>query len=142
MMNSKNNSFKFHGQASEVENPVTLSPWTFLSYGWYGSRDQEVFRQLGCRGPQLDFVVTSNNGNFIELNQAVFDLECATYEVDGKWPAKGVSPVCFLNNTLHSLLAHAELILNGILISSSNNAHHLSVFFETEMTTDLNAKAS
>ena len=106
-----------------------------------GSHDQEVFPQRGCRWPQLDFVVTSDNRNLIDPNKIILDLECAICEADGKTTAQGMSPVCFSNNTLHSLFSHAELFLNGILISSSNNAYHHSAFVETELTTDLNAKA-
>lgn len=142
-----NNNNSFHGRASEVANPVTHSALDFFErpsvlINYEGSHDQEVFPQVGCRGPQLDFVVTSDNRNLIDLNKVTLDLECAIYEKDGKTPAEEQVPVCLTNNTLHSLFSHAELFLNGILISSSNNAYHHSAFVETEITTDLNAKAT
>ena len=107
-----------------------------------GSHDQEVFPQVGCRGPQLDFVVTSDNRNLVDLNKIVLDIDCAIYKADGKTPAEEVLPVCFANNTLHSLFSHAEVFIDGILVSSSNNAYHHAAFIETEMTTDLDAKAT
>ena len=107
-----NNSIQFHGRASEVENPVTHSALDFFGrpsvlINYEGSHDQEVFPQVGCRGPQLYFV-TSDNRNLIELNKIILDLECAIYEADGKTPAQDMLPVCFTNNTLHSLFSHAE----------------------------------
>ena len=101
-----------------------------------------MFPQVGCRGPQHDFVLTSNSRNLIDLNKITIDLECAIYDADGKTPAEGSIPVCFTNNTLHSLFSHAEVFLNGILISTSNNAYHHSAFLETEMTTDLDSKTT
>ena len=105
------------------------------------SHDQEVFPHGGCRGSQLDFVVTSDNRNLIDLNKIILELECAIYKADCKAPEQVMLPVCFTNNTLQSLFSHAELFLNGILISSSSNACHHSSFVKTEMTTDLDAKA-
>ena len=142
-----NNSIQVHGRASEVANPVTHSALDFFErssvlMNYEGSHDQEVFPQVRCRGPQLDFVVTSDNRNLIDLNKLILNLECALYEADGKTTAQGMLPVCFTNNTLHSLFSHAELFLNGILISSSNNAYHHSGFVETELTPDLDAKAT
>ena len=142
-----NNSIQFHGRASEVANPITQSALDFFEHpsvliNYEGFHDQEVFPQVGCRGPQLDFVVTSDNRNLIDLNTIILNLECAIYEADGKTPAQGMLPVCFTNKTLHSLFSHGALFLNGILISSSNNAYHHSAFVETEMTTDLDAKAT
>lgn len=142
---SSNNSIQFHGRASDVANPVTHSALDFFErpsvlINYEGSHDQEVFPQVGCRGPQLDFIVTSDNRNLIDLNKIILDLECSIYAADGKTPAEESIPVCFTNNTLHSLFSHAEVFLNGILVSSSNNAYHHSAFVETEMTTDLDAK--
>ena len=143
----RNNYIQFHGRASDVANPVTHSALDFFErpsalINYEGSHDQEVFPQVGCRGPQLDFVVTSDSRSLIDLNKIILDLECAIYEADGKTLAQGMLPVCFINKTFHSLFSHAELFLNRILISSSNNAYHHSAFVETEMTADLDAKAT
>ena len=101
-----------------------------------------MFPQVGCRGPQLDFVVTSDSRNLIDLNKIKLDLECAIYDTDGKTPAEESIPVCFTNNTLHSPFSLAEVFLHGILISTSNNAYHHSTFIETEMTTDLDSETT
>ena len=87
-----NNSIQFDGRASEVANPVTHCALDFFErpsvlLNYEGSRDHEVFPQVGCRGPQLDFVVTCDNRHLIDLNRNILDLECAIYEADGKTPA-------------------------------------------------------
>ena len=110
---------QFHSWASDVANPVTHSALDFFErpsvlINYEGSHNQEVFLQVGCRGPQLDFVVTSDSRNLIDLNKLTLDLECAIYDADGKPPAEGFIPVCFTNNTLHSLFWHAEVFLNGM----------------------------
>ena len=138
---------QFHGRASDLANPVTPSALDFFDrpsvlINNEGSHDQEVFPQVGCRGPQLDFVVTSDSRNLIDLNKITLDLERAIYDADGKTHAEGSIPVCFTNNTLHSLLSHAEVFLNWILISTSNNAYHHSAFIETKKTTDLDSKTT
>ena len=147
MSASTPNSIQFHSRASDVAQPVTHSALDFFEkpsvlINYEGSHDQEVFPQVGCRGPQLDFVVTSDNRNLVDLNKIVLDIDCAIYKADGKTPAEEVLPVCFANNTLHSLFSHAEVFIDGILVSSSNNAYHHAAFIETEMTTDLDAKAT
>ena len=138
---------QFHGRASDVANPVTHSTLDFFErpsvlINYEGSHDQEVFPQIGYRGPHLDFVVTSDSRNLIDLNKITLDLECAIYDADGNTPAEGSVPVCFTNNTLHSLFSHAEVFQNGILISTSNNAFQHLAFTETEMTTDLDSKTT
>ena len=99
---------QFHGPASDVANPVTQSALEFFErpsvlINYEGSHDQEVFPKNGWRGPQLDFVVTPDSRNLIDLNKITLDLERAIYDADGKTPAEGFIPVCFTNNTLHSL---------------------------------------
>ena len=64
---------QFHSRASDVSNPVTHSALDFCErpsvlINYEGFHDQEVFPQVGCRGPQFDFVVTSDR-NLIDLNK-------------------------------------------------------------------------
>ena len=138
---------QFHGRASDMANPVTRSALDFFErpselMNYEGSHDQKVFPQFGYRGPQLDFVVTSASRNLIDLNKITLDLECAICDADGKTTAEGSMPVCFTNNTLHSLFSLVEVFLNGILISTTNNAYQHSAFIETEKTTDLDSKTT
>ena len=130
----------FLGASTEVANPVTHSALDFFErpsvlINYEGSFDQEVFPHVGCRGPQLDFFVTADNKNCIDLNRLCLDLEVSLYNPDGK-DAATPDTILFANNTLHSLFSHVELFLNGQLISSSNNNYHHAAFVETELTTD------
>ena len=130
--------------SSEVANPVTHSALDFFErpsvlINYEGSFDQEVFPHVGCRGPQLDFFVSTDNKNCIDLNRICLDVEVSLYNPDGK-DAATPDNILFANNTLHSLFSHVELFLNGKLISSSNNNYHHAAFVETELTTDPTSK--
>ena len=101
-----------------------------------GSFDQEVFPHVGCRGPQLDFFVTADSKNCIDLNRICLSLEVTLYKPNGTDRLNGSENIIFANNTLHSLFSHVELFLNEKLISSSSNNYHRSAFVETELSTD------
>ena len=66
MKTSSSNQNLYFGASSEIANPVTHSALDFFErpsvlINYEGPFDQEVFPHLGCRGPQLDFFVTSDN---------------------------------------------------------------------------------
>ena len=137
--NSSNQNLYF-GASSEIANPVTHRALDFFERpsvltNYEGSFDQEVFPHVGCRGPQLDFFVTSDNKNCNDLNRICLGLDVKLYNPDGK-DAATPDNLLSSNNTLHSLFSHVELFLNGKLISSSNNNYHHAAFVETELTTD------
>ena len=125
----------------QVAQPVTQSALDFFEKPSFlinheGSLDQEVFPQVGCRGPQLDFIVTSDNRNLVDSNKIVLDIDNVIYKANGKTPTEELLPVGIANNTLHTSISHAEVFLDGLLVSSSNNAYHHAAFVETEMTAD------
>ena len=75
-----------------------------------GSYDQEVFPHVGRRGPQLDFFVTAEAKNLIDLNPILLNVKGGVYTEDGLTRAKvNEHPIVFSNNTLHTLFSHAEL---------------------------------
>ena len=133
-------------RSSEIANPVTHSALDFFDrpsvlINYEGSFDQEVFPHVGCRGPQLDFFVTAENKNCIDLNRICLAVEICIYQPDGSEKLKPADvDLTFANNTLHSLFSHVEMFLNGKLISSSNNNYHHLAFIETELTTDIGSK--
>ena len=129
MKTSSSNRKLYFGASTEIAIPVTHSALD------EGSVDQEVFPHVGCRGPQLDFIVTSNNKNCTDLNRFCLGLDVKLYNPDGEDVATPDN-LLFSNNTLHSLFSHVELFLNGKLISSSNNNYHHAAFVKTELTTD------
>ena len=77
----------------------------------------------------------------IDLNRILLSVKVGIYTEDGKTRAQvNEHPIVFSNNTLHTLFSHAELYLNGKLISHSNNCYLHSAFIETELTTDTEGK--
>ena len=136
-----------YSKSTEIANPVTHSALDFFErphilINYEGAYDQEVFPHVGCRGPQLDFFVTAENKNCIDLNRICLALDVSLYTPDGKTLVKpGTDPVLIYgSNLLHSLFSHVELFLNGKLISSSNNNYHHAAFVETELTSDTEGK--
>ena len=117
----------FFGSAKEIASPVTHSALDFFEkpnvlINYEGSYDQEVFPHVGCRGPQLDAFISAESKNVIDSNRFVLNVKIGIYQEDGKDRLKvNEQNIVFGNNTLHTLFSHAELYLNGKLISHSNN---------------------
>ncbi|XP_075250760.1 uncharacterized protein F54H12.2-like [Convolutriloba macropyga] len=106
--------------------------------------DQQVFPQVGASGPTLDFVVSGDNRNCIDLNYIHLSLVADVYDEEGRTKIKasdGVG-VIFVNNAMHSLFSQVELYLNGSLISDSNNTYHHRALIETELTTNQVSKST
>ena len=146
MAASNNNATALFSRSTEIANPVTHSALDFFGrpsvlINYEGSFDQEVFPHVGCRGPQLDFFVTAENKNCIDLNRIFFAIEVCLYQPDGTERVKTADvDLTFANKTLHSLFSHAEMFLNGKFISSSNKNYNHLAFIETELTTDIASK--
>ena len=96
---------------------------------------------VGCRGAQLYFFVTAEAKNLIDLKRILLSVKVGVYTEDAKTRASvNEHPIVFSNNTLHTLFSHAELYLNGKLISHSNNCYSNAAIIETELTTDTEGK--
>ena len=136
-----------YSKSTEIANLVTQSALDFFERPhvlniYEGAYDQEVFPHVSCRGPQLDFFVTAEKKNCIDINRICLALDPSLYTTDVKTLVKpGTDPVLIYgNNLLHSLFSHVELTLNGKLISSSNNNYHHAAFVEPELTSDTEGK--
>ena len=108
MNTSSSNQNLFFGASSEIANPVTHSALDFFErpsvlINCEGSFDQEVFPNVGCRGPQLDFCVTSDNKNCIDLNRICLRLDVKLYNPDGNDAA---TPDNFFPTTRYTLCSH------------------------------------
>jgi len=73
----------------DIASPVTHSALDFfekpsLLINYEGSYDQEVFPHVGCRGPQLDFFITAEAKNLIDLNRILLSVKVGIYAEDGK----------------------------------------------------------
>ena len=136
MAASNNNATALFSRSTEIANPVTHSALEFFErpsvlINYEGSFDQEVFLHVGCPGPQLDFFVTAENKNCIDLNRICLALEVCLYQPDGTEEVKPADvDMTFANNTLDSLFSHVGMFLNGKLVSSRNNNDHHLAFLE------------
>ena len=130
----------------EIASPVTHSALDFFEkpnvlINYEGSYDQEVFPHVGCRGPQLDFFVTAEAKNLIDLNRILLSVKVGVYTEDGKTRVEvNEYTTVFSNNTFHTLFSHAELYLNGKFISHSNNCYFHAAFIKTELTANTDGK--
>ena len=136
-----------YSKSTEIANPVTHTALDFFEranvlINYECAYDQKVFPHVGCRGPQLGLLVTTENKTGIDLNRICLALDVSLYTPDGKTLVEpGTDPVLFYgNNLLHSVFSHILLFFNGKLISSSNNNYHHAAFVETELTSDTEGK--
>ena len=108
---NNNNATVLFCQSTEIANPVTHSALGFFErpsvlVKYEGSFDQETFPYVGCRGPQLDFFVTAESKNCIDLNRICLSLEVCQYQPDGREKVKPADvELTFANKTLHSLFS-------------------------------------
>ena len=71
-----------------------------------GSLDQEVFPRVGCRGPQMEFFVTVDSKNCIDLYRRCLSFEMTLKKPSGTGRFDGSENITFANNTLHSIFSH------------------------------------
>ena len=89
----------------------------------------------------MDFFVTAEAKNLIDLNCILLSVKVGVYTEDGKNRAKvNEYPIVFSNNALHTMFCHAEFFLNGKLISHSNNCYFHAAFIDTELTANTDGK--
>ena len=138
---------EFTSLATDIANPVTHTALDFFEkpnvlVNYESGFDQEIYPQVGSRGPTLDFLISGDQRNCLDLNYIQLGLQVAIYTAEGKDRVKinDASKVVFANNTLHSLFSQVEVYANGILISDSNNSYHHRAFLETELTTNSDSK--
>ena len=144
-----NSNLEFKSLADDIANPVTHTALDFFEkpsvlINYESGHDQEVFPQTGPRGPTLDFVISGDQRNCIDMNYIHLAVQAAIYKPNGqeKIDYSYGEPVVFTNNTLHSLFSQIEIYLNGILVADSNNTYHHRAFLETELTTNSDSKDS
>ena len=142
-------STEFNSLAADIANPVTHSALDFFEkpsvlVNYESAFDQEVFPQVGCTGPTLEFVVGGDSRNCVDLNLIQLSAQTAIYNPEGSAVVKKdeASKVIFANNSHHSLFSQYEVYLNGVLVSDSNNSYHHRAFIETELTTCSKSKSS
>ena len=113
---------------------------------------QKIGPVYSPNGPMLEFEVTGDRNNFIDLQKIFVEIKCkiiqstgAPLEYDGTSAAtkaditKTNSPY-LANNTLHSLFSDCTISANGLKISNANGHYAHKSFIETEFSHNKDAK--
>ena len=110
------------------------------------SFEQKIGPLYAPNGPTLEFEVTGDRTNFIDLQNIYLEVKCKISKPDGTemeylagTPAQQEKPV-FVNNALHSLFSDCNITANGIKISSANGNYAHKAFIETEFSHNKEAK--
>ena len=89
-------------------------------------------------GPTLEFVVTGDRTNFIDLQNIFLEVKCNIKHGNGNGlrydatsAANTDSPI-FVNNALHSLFSDCNIVANEVRMSSANGYYAPKAFLETE----------
>ena len=97
-------------------------------------------------GPTLEFVVTGDRTNFIDLQNIYLEVKCNikrgsgnALRYDATSAANTDSPI-FVNNALHSLFSDCNIVANEVRISSANGYYAPKAFLETEFSTNKESK--
>ena len=116
-----------------------------------GSFCQKVGSVYSPNGPMLEFEVTGDRNNFIDLQKIFLEIKCKIVqasEADLKYDAEAAADVTktdapyFCNNVLHSLFSDCTVSANGLKISNANGNYAQKSFIETEFSHNKDAKAT
>ena len=110
---------------------------------------QKIGPVYSPNGPMLEFEVTGDRNNFIDLQKIFLEVKCKVVKADGSNldydagdlndPDKTNSPY-LTNNTLHSLFSDCTVSANGLKISNANGHYAHKSFLETEFSHNIDAK--
>ena len=84
-----NSNLEFKSLADDIANPVTHTALDFFEkpsvlINYENGHDQEVFPQTGPRGPTLDFVISGDQRNCIDMNYIHLAVQAAIYKPNGQ----------------------------------------------------------
>ena len=119
-----------------------------LLVAFTGGFVQEIGPVYSTTGPTLEFQVTGDQNNFLDLQHMYLQLSCSIHRQDGSAlrydeDTKGISDEPkFVNNILHSLFSDCDVSANGIKISHANGLYGHKSYLETEMSHGIEAKGT
>ena len=100
-------------------------------------------------GPMIEFELTGDRNNFIDLQKIFFEIKCKIVQSSGAYlkydgaatadTARTDAPY-FCNNVLHSLFSDCTVSANGLKISNANGNYAHKSFIETEFSYNKGAK--
>ena len=117
-----------------------------LLINFEASFEQNVGPLYAPNGPTLEFEVTGDRTNFIDLQNIYLEVKCRILQANGndlRYDAAAAANSdlpCFVNNSLHSLFADCNVTAEGVQISSSNGNYAHKAFLETEFSHNQEAK--
>ena len=110
--------------------------------------DQKIGPVYSPNGPMLEFEITGDRNNFVELQKIYLEIRCkvtqsngADLRYDNTDPTVSDSPF-LVNNSLHSLFSDCTLSANGLKISNANSNFAHKSFIGTEFSNSKGAKDS
>ena len=105
----------FTSIAADITNPVTQTALDFFEkpnvrVNYESGVDQEIY-QVGSRRPTLDFLISGDQRNCIDLNYIQLGNQMSIYKPDRKDRVKSsdASKVVFANNALQSLFSQVKV---------------------------------
>ena len=131
-----------HSSLNLFEKPALLVTFD-------GSFCQKLGLVYSPDGPMLEFEVTGDRNNFIDLQKIFLEIKCKTVQSSGADltydgaattdTARTYAPY-FCNNELHSLFSDCTVSANGLKISNANANYAHKSFLETEFSHNKDAK--
>ena len=110
--------------------------------------DQKIGPVCSPNGPMLEFEITGDRNNFVDLQKIYLEIRCkvtqsngADLRYDNTDPTVSDSPF-LVNNSLYSLFSDCTLSANGLKISNANSNFAHKSFIGTEFSNSKGAKDS
>ena len=102
--------------------------------------DQKIGPVYSPNGPMLEFEITGDRNNFVDLQKIYLEIRCkvtqssgADLRYDNTDPTVSDSPF-LVNNSLYSLFSDCTLSANGLKISNANSNFAHKSFIGTEFS--------
>ena len=110
--------------------------------------DQKIGPVYSPNGPMLEFEITGDRNNFVDLQKIYLEIRCkvtqsngADLRYDNTDPTVSDSPF-LVNNSLYSLFSDCTLSANGLKISNANSNFAHKSLIGTEFSNSKGAKDS
>lgn len=128
-----------HSSLDLFEKPPLLITFDY-------SFEQKIGPAYSPNGPNLEFEVTGDRNNFIDLQRIYLELKCRILNSDNtilkftRGDAPNTDAAQFVNNALHSMFSDCTVTANGLKISNANGLYGHKSFIETEFSNNSDAK--
>ena len=131
-----------HSSLDLFEKPALLETFD-------GSFCQKLGPVYSPNGPMLEFEVSDDRNNFIELQKIFLKIKCKFVQSSGAYlkhdagaptdKAKTDAPY-FCNSVLHSFFSDCTVSANGLKLSNANGNYAHNSFIETKFSQNKDAK--